>query len=131
AAPVMLLLLFAVVAQQGSGLSSEDAGGLMCCLGAPFYLVYTFGALLYLWAAYANYAMVGGFGAFFDVGGIFRRIRGNGYFAAWFFAYLGAALWGAVLLIPFLGWIALPFAYYLSFMTIGHLMGQYARRAYT
>ncbi len=112
-----------------SGGFAAAAGGSLCL----FYfiaIIYMIAVSVLLYAAVVNFAMKGSFGAFFEFGEIFAKVREGNYFMAWIFAIIASFVYGLVGIIPFLGWLLTFFAEYLGIMTAGHLLGQWAAGVY-
>lgn len=133
--------IFAVpvlIAAAASGDSSGGAlGGLMAggmCLFWVIAIVYIVAVSIFFYGALANYAMKGTFGAFFEVGAIMEKVRGNnGYWTAWLYALLvsfGASAISSALSATGIGSILYPAVAYLAYMITGHIFGQWVANAY-
>lgn len=116
-------------------LTGGTAIGGACVLGL-LAVVYSIAMSVLFMAAQVNYAISGNFGAFFEFGRIIGRVRSNsGYFTAWMFSLLIA--FGSSVTVSVLSSVsggafglATPAITYLTMMMTGHLMGQWASRAY-
>jgi hypothetical protein len=137
-APAWLLsVIFIAPAAMSDGGTSDTlgafaAGGL--CLWNILILGYSLVMSLFYYAALTNYAMKGNFGAFFEIGEIWDRVRStSSYWMAWLFALVVGLIYsigGWVLGITVIGLLLIPAVYYLAGMSISHLFGQWARDAY-
>jgi hypothetical protein len=137
--PAILIMLIGIVpgciAAVASG-GNDSSGGVAALAGGSiciFYaiaLIYAIAASIFFYAAMTNYAIKGNFGSFFAFGEIMGKVREGNYFMAWIFAVVATFVYGLVSIIPILGWILVLFAYYLGFMTSGHVLGQWAAEVY-
>lgn len=137
--PVIVLgMVFAVPVIVAGASDSDAAAGLASggfCLFFLVAVVYALAVGVFFGAASVNYAMRGDFGALFRFGEIVSRVRdGTGYFAAWIWtivvALCASALTGVISAVPLLGWLAAYGVFYLEYMIMGHLLGQWAARSY-
>ena len=75
------------------------------------------------------------FGAFFEFGEIFKRLRTGGYFTAWLYTWVvsiasSVVSSGFTTVFRGFGAIVTPAVSFLALMMTGNLLGQYASRAY-
>ncbi|GAB4246619.1 MAG: hypothetical protein Kow00129_07000 [Thermoleophilia bacterium] len=137
--PLVLLAVAFALPPLFAALAGEyEAAGVF---GVSLLFIYGFIALIYgvalsvfFLAATAHYAVEERFGAFFEVGQIWRRVRADGsYWMAWLFAIalsiLGSIV-SSVLTATVLGILLVPAVGYLQVMMTAHLFGQWARRVY-
>lgn len=127
------VFITAVASGDGSGaLGGLMAGGM--CLFWLIAIVYIVAVSIFFYGAMANYAMKGNFGAFFEVGAVMEKVRGNnGYWTAWLYAIVvsfGASAISGVLSSTGVGAILYPAVAYLSYMITGHIFGQWIASAY-
>lgn len=121
-----------------AAVSDSDAAGVVLALAAVFFgvvaLVYGIILSIFYFAALTHYAIRGNFGALFEVGEIWRRVRGNGsYWMAWIFAIaisFGGSIASALLTLTGIGVLLIPAVAYLQLMMTAHLFGQWAAEAY-
>lgn len=108
------------------------AGG--TCLFILLAVVYSIAVSVLFSAALTHYAMRGGFGSFFDFGGILAKVRGGtGYFTAWLYTIaisIIASFITSVLSSTGVGGILAPAVTYLMAIMTGHVLGQWAALAY-
>lgn len=132
---ILLFPLILASTSSGSGESMMGAvlGGSMC-LFFVIALIYGIAMSIYFSAATVNFAMKGGFGAFFAFGEILAHIRGDSkYFTAWLYAWIIGAAGGAVtgaLGSTGIGVIVSGGVAYLVAIMSGHVLGQWAAVAY-
>ena len=130
-----ILLLPGIIASAATNGQSGGAlfGGGMCLFGL-LAIVYGIGIAVVMYAATVNYALKRNFGALFALSEILGHIRdGSGYFAAWLWAIVASfavSVAVSILGATFIGWIVVPAVYYLGWMVMGHLFGQWAQRSY-
>jgi len=132
-----LLIVPAIVAAVFGGDASGAMGGLFAgtfCLFWIAAIVYSVVVSVLFSAAMTNYAIRRSFGAFFDFGGIMDLVRGNtGYFTAWLYTVLIAfvgSMAASVLASTGVGAILSTGITYLVAMISGHVLGQWATRAF-
>ncbi len=138
--PVVILTLFllvpAIIAVISTGGDDTAVGALVS--GLCFYwiivVVYSIAVSVLFSAATVHYAMTGRFGSFFAIGEILARVRGGtGYFTAWIYTVvisLIGGIAGSVLSATGVGAILYPAVTYFTLMASGHVLGQWAQRAY-
>jgi len=130
-----VLLLPGIIASAATNGQSGGAlfGGGMC-LFVLLAIVYGIGIAVVMYAATVNYALKRNFGSLFAFSEILGHVRdGSGYFAAWLWAIvasLAVSVVASVLGATFIGLIVVPAVYYLGWMVMGHLFGQWAARSY-
>lgn len=136
--PVILggILAAIPVATAASAGNSQNAVGVgVLVLYGLLALAYVIAVTLFFYAALTHYAMTDRFGAFFEFGEIFKRLRTGGYFTAWLFAWV-ISIAGSVVTSVFttafrgLGAVVSPAVSFLALMMTGNLLGQYASKAY-
>lgn len=140
--PVVVLgFIFVVPALIGALAAGSDtsslAGGLIAgglCLYLPIALIYSVAVSVLFSAALTNYAMRRSFGAFFEFSAIMALVRGGtGYFTAWLYtvliAFVGSIVSGILSSSGF-GAILSPLVTFLVTMMSGHVLGQWAARAF-
>lgn len=123
----------AVEGEPGALASVTAIGG--ACLVILIATVYGIAASILFYAAQVHFAMSGSFGAFFEFGRIMDKVRSGGYFTAWlyslviavglsFAASIAASATGGLLA------VVSPAVTYITMMMVGHVLGQWAARAY-
>ncbi|MDH4139821.1 MAG: DUF4013 domain-containing protein [Coriobacteriia bacterium] len=125
-----LPILFA--AATGEDWAAGMGVGLTCLLGM-LATVYVIGVSIFFFAAIVNYALTGNFGSMFAFGEIRQRIRSGGYLTAWLYALIisiGASIITSVLSVTYIGAILFPWVYYLAYMMMAHVLGQWAAQVY-
>lgn len=136
-AGVFLAPAIVTAATQG-GDSDAFAAAMMggMCIFWAVAVVYSIAVSILFAAATTHYATQQRFGAFFEFGAIMDRVRsGSGYWGAWMATLLVSFVTSAALgmisgITGGIGSIIYPAVYYLMAMVGGHLLGQYAARAY-
>lgn len=136
---VLAVVFFAPVLVAAAPGASNDAipavvGGV--CAFMIFAVVYSIAVSIFFYAAQVNYAMKGGFGAFFEIAEIIGRVRnGDGFFVAWLYIVIISFGFSALSSIistatAGLGGILTAALTYLFLVMTAHLLGQWAARSY-
>jgi len=138
---VVLAVLFVVPVAVTAVLNGGGDGGLLgglfaggMCLFWLVAMVYGIAVSVLFSAAMTNYAMKRNFGAFFEFGNIMALVRGNtGYFTAWIYTILIAfagSIVTSILTATYVGGVLVTGVTYLIAMMSGHVLGQWAARAF-
>ena len=135
----------------GIALSAFGSGGDgIAWLALSLAAIWLIAVAVFAYGAIVNFAVKGYFGNLFAVGEISRAIRSrSGYIGVLGMAFAIASILGAIigiiamlgaiigsispslgLVLTFMGWILLPWLIFTSWMIMGHMLGQYAAKAY-